>query len=243
MFSRAKDFTFLISSSVGAEKLLPLIDKYLGNLPNSEIETDLSASSMGGDVTQGPVKKILEVPSIPSENVMLSVQYFKRVELSDWKTRLQIKILAEALSTRINQLRYVKRRGIYDRSIGYYANNAVCRPGISITIPTIEEQGDSILGDIQDILLELSSEPLKQEELNTVLQQKILPGYMVGWEENVAKTMEHLYNYYRYGILSPEKSKVKDYISSLTPDKIREFAQKFFIADNSYVIFGKSSIQ
>lgn len=243
IFNQANDFTFLVSSSVEAEKLLPLVDKFLGNLPNVSQKNNLKSFTGGGKLPAGPLNKIIEIPSIPYDNVMLSVQYLKAVELSDWKTSIRLKILAEVLLSRIRNLRVVKRRAIYDSYISYNTYPEVNMSGVTISLPTIKYQCDLILEDIKNIIFRLSQEPLKKEELDVILQQKILPEYVIESDQNISTSLENLYYYYRFEALPLDRLRTQEYISSLTPEMILEFAQQFLIEKNKYVIIGKPTLR
>lgn len=237
IFGNAKDFTFLISSSIEAEKLLPLIDKYLGNLPNSSEEV-IGKKPVVEKSPRGPVLDTLTIPSIPYDNVILSVQYLKAMELFDWKTRLQLKVLAEVISSRINQLRYINRRAIYYSYSGYVSNIEMDQVGVSITIPTLKIQAKPIVDDINTIVQEIVNKPIQKDELDSILEHKIIPQYSNDWENNLSKKLELLYNYHRFKILPPEESIAKKYIFSLSPELLKETANRFFKAENRYQFIG-----
>jgi len=239
VFKNAEDYTFLIHTSIKSEKILPLIDKYLGNLSPGTIEPNTNLTKEVIELPKAPYRKTLNIASIPDQNRMLTISYLKRLKADDWKTRLQIEILTKMLAERIKNLRETKRRAIYDSSIGYSENEMYDLSRVSITIPTLKQQVDLIRNDIYDVVQEIKEVPIDHQELEYILQQRVLPKYSFNREEDTSIKLSHLHDYHRYGLLPKDRKEIEKYVATLTPSMLMRTAEMFLKKENLYEFFGK----
>ncbi|MDT0644517.1 insulinase family protein [Zunongwangia sp. F363] len=237
IFDEAKEFTFLITSSVESEKLIPLIDRYLGNLPNHN--QSLFKSLDDFQLPEGPKHQILDIPTITNGNTIISARYIKRQEYDDWKNRIKIQVLAKILFRKVNQLRNNKKRGIYIVIPSYSNNGDIDTTMLGVTVPCMESEANLILNDIQEIIQEMQHEEITQEELDNFLDNSIIPKY-TEWKGSTSKALERLYDYYKYDAVPPQKARVEEYCSSLTPQAIKEAAQTFFTESSRFDFIGKA---
>ncbi len=242
IFTEVDDFKFLITTSINAEKILPLMDKYLGNIADGAIENRDHLRREDIELPNAPFRKTLQINSIPKQNNILSINYLNQLNPENWKTRLQLEIITKMMVERIKKLRYTKRRAIYDSSIVYDDNEVVDLPMISITIPTPLQQIESLRNDIDRIVKEIKQVPIGLPELKHILNQKVLPRYTFEKQEDVPVKLNHLYSYHRYGHLPVDKKEVENYVSTLTPDSLMQTAIMFLRKENLYEFIGKSKL-
>jgi len=238
IYRDAHGFTFLISSSVKAEEILPnLVETFGRKAPNGMVLK--KPGSINKNYRDSKINKyLILVSSIPNSNALLSVKYLKKLKVNDWKTKLHFQIITALIRNRIPQIRFLQNKAIYYSGITYINNNESNQFGISIVIPTLQEQANSIAGDINKTIKDLQLNNIKEAELKKIIKEKILPRNSNNWQKNPSKTLDVLYNYYRFNEVPPQKEELENYILSISPKEIKAAASKLLVEANRKEFIG-----
>jgi hypothetical protein len=226
IFGSPQDFTIAISTNYKAEQLLPLITKIFDG--PSKKDTVPKRSNSKDTSERNYQTNVIPVSSIPNANAMLSINYLKKHDASDWKTQLKSYILEKSLSNRISPIRYFENKALYFWKVTYYYHKASEQAEISLYFPTLEEQVEEITKEIKKITRELKRRTISQEELDEIKEKVPKPKFGIDWESNSSLTMKVLYNYYKFNILPPQKKEFEGYLKSISPKDIKAMAKEFF---------------
>src|SRR5690606_13356563 len=116
LFSNARDFTFLISGDFAIDSVLPIVQKYLGNLPNMEdsfkcIPKNLTGISFG----KGPVFERIPVPDYGMRNVSYAIKYIEDLKKPfNWRDNIKIQLLGSITNDEAWKLRHDKGYALYN---------------------------------------------------------------------------------------------------------------------------------
>lgn len=223
LFKRADAFTFTISGNFDEEKLLPLLEKYLGNIPNSG-QPSINRNRLTS-LPSGPMHQVLEIPAIIPENHMISVRYLFPIEPNNWEVALHMDILTKLIEPQLQQLRYIKKRGIYLAMVRPIIDEKNHFGGIVITVSCRETETKSILKDIQKIIYSMCINKVEKQNLDKILENRLLAKY---------------YRPAKYNTKRIEKEfQDKNSIKGLSLRKIRKMAKIYLSDHNRYEFIGK----
>lgn len=223
LFKSADDFTFIVSGDFDEEKLLPLLEKYLGNLPNSG-QPSIKENKLTS-IPTGPMHQVLEIPAIMPEHQMISVRYLFPVEANNWEAPLQMNVLTELIKPQLQQLRYTKRRGIYLAMVRSIIDKENHLGSISISLSCRETETKAILKDIQQIINLIHRSKVDKQNLDKIIKTQILPKYdrlAKGNTKRIAKEFQE-----------------KSLLNELSSRKIRKMAKIYLNDRNRYEFIGK----
>ncbi|HTN68970.1 MAG TPA: insulinase family protein [Dysgonamonadaceae bacterium] len=223
LFKRADAFTFIISGDFDEKKLLPLLEKYLGNLPNSG-QPSIKKNKLTS-IPTGPIHQVLEIPAIMPEHQLISVRYLFPIEADNWEAPLQMNILAELIKPQLQQLRYTQKRGIYLAMVSSLIDEENQLGSIGISFSCRETETKPILKDIQKIINLIHRSKVDKQNLDKIIRTQILPKY-----DRLSKN-----NKERLG----KEFQKKKLLNGLSPRKISKMAKKYLIDRNRYEFIGK----
>lgn len=243
LYGNAKYWTFLISTTKNADEVIPIINRYFKYIPSKPSQNkECQQESINTKLPLSRISKTIYLSSIPKDNTILSLNYLSSYQKDDRKLEIQFDILKEIISRRIKNLRYTKRRAIYDSSIGSnkIKYNSIFR--IAITIPTREEEIEFIKTDITEILKEVKTIGIDETELENIITDYIKPKYQ-HILNNEEVQMNDLYDFYRYGTTPISKSNLKSFLTHLDAEMIRQAANKIFTSEHLFEFIGKNPLK
>lgn len=236
IFGNAKDFSFLISGDFEIQTILPLVQKYLGNLPNLSETKEVSTRTL-------EVKKIHEGPSyikIPApgeyemKNVNYGVQFIKKAKnLFDWQEQLKVEALGGITNKKAWALRFEKGYSLYDIGVAGQFNEDLNRYEIRSDFECVPEEFQKIRKEFKQIISDIKSGLITKEEF----QQGLSRMYFQKSAKNANQPrvmQEKLYKHYRYGQLWIDPAVVESYIKSLTVEDIVKTANTYYADENFY---------
>ncbi|MBI6116836.1 M16 family metallopeptidase [Salegentibacter maritimus] len=120
LYNNANDFTFILTGNFSIEKYLPVINKYLGNLPTREkVQTEDKYIRAYGNLPIGPVYTEFYFPeNYKKENSMYIPQHLIRVQEADWNEKLKVEALGAVIDNLVWNLRFDKGYSIYTTGAG-----------------------------------------------------------------------------------------------------------------------------
>lgn len=238
LFKNAKDFTFLISGDFEETSILPLVQKYLGNLPNSPY--DFCDTLVGGDngkLPDGP--EFVEIPApeyYRLKNVSYGIRFIEEADDSDgWKEKLRIEALAAITNQKAWTLRHQKGFSLYMIGVGGKFNEDMNRYEIGSTLDCVPEEFPMIRKEFKQIVSEIKSGEISEEEFKQGLQR--MYSIYSSKRGNLPRVMDpKLYNHYRYGQSWLEPVEIESFVRSLTVEDIVGTANKIY-KDNNFFEF------
>src|SRR5690606_304454 len=115
LFSNARDFTFLISGDFAIDSVLPIIQKYLGNLPSLDDAYQCNSNAKSETLLdQGPVFKRIPIPDYGMKNVNYGIKYFNNPYTPfNWQENIKIQLLGAIINDKVWELRHEKGYALY----------------------------------------------------------------------------------------------------------------------------------
>src|SRR5690606_14795183 len=116
LYGNIKDFTFIITGDFTFDSIIPLTQKYLGNLPNvSKLSECTSGDVNSNPLPLGPIyKEILPFEYYTMKNVSYASRFISKAENpGDWKEQIKIDVLGKIIGKLGWNLRFNKGYNIY----------------------------------------------------------------------------------------------------------------------------------
>ncbi|GBF22116.1 peptidase M16 inactive domain protein [Arenibacter sp. NBRC 103722] len=232
IFGNARDFTFLISGNYEEKRILPLIRKYLGNLPNLQVPDMHMEPVMEHEVHHFSEIRS-ELSGLSSENTKIRIKYiYPEEEKLDKRERIGFELLAWALSAKLDGLRYVNKRDVFSARAHQWYYASIGWNVISIDLECSVKDTKVIRKDIHKIINNIKNQKLDDATFQYVAETYYNKYSAQRVKGSAQKMQEKLYRTFRFGepFVSPEE--VEGYVMSLTPRDILKSAQK--ILDEDY---------
>ncbi len=236
IFGNPQDFTFLISGDFEIESVLPLVRKYLGNLPRSQNYLKCRSQIQGaGTLTTGPLYKKIPAPKMYNmKNVLYTLKFIKGTDGPyNWQEEFKVRVLGAVTNIKVRSLRYEKRLSLYNMSaLGGY-EKGLSRFEIGLQLDCVAKELDNVRKECKRIIQEMKSGMVTQE----MLEQSIKRLYYL-YDENTTGLHEmvqnRLYEHFRYQSTWLEPNEVEQFLRSLTVEDIVATAKKYFNEESSY---------
>src|SRR5690606_38434763 len=121
IFGNAFDFTFVVKGAYTKEEILPLFQKYLGNLPSNNnviCSTSDSINKTHIKLPKGPIYQTLYADKMDTAyklyTTWYNLSYVFPISESNWKDRIVLDFINIYLFSKVNYtLRYLKGIGTY----------------------------------------------------------------------------------------------------------------------------------
>lgn len=223
LFGKASDFTFIVRGNFTKSQVLPLLQKYLGNLPNSSSKYNcLSENKLGTTLPNGPLYKEFFPQEIDAPYTMESLRYsllfiMKAKNPMDWKYQVKWKVLGYLMDSKIQKLRYSNNAALYSIKASTNFNKELSSYELRMSVDCIPEELDMIRTLCKEMVKEIKSGVIDMERLENILKKESL--------SRIDQTTN--YNVYRYNESWISPLKVKHYIKSITVSDIQKIAQEY----------------
>lgn len=234
LFGNPQDFTFLISGDFKLNLVLPLVQKYLGNLTMTEkslkckpINIDTHNYLKGPDFTKINAPKMYTM-----KNVLYTLKFIKKADNPlNWKEEFKLRVLGVLTNLKIRSLRYEKRLSLYNMTALGKVNRDLSRYEISIQLDCVPEELVEVQRECKNIISEIKSGMVSNE----MLEQSIIRLYYM-YDKTI--TGQHhivqnkLYEHYRFKIPWMEHYEIEQFLKSLTVEDIVATANKYLKEEN-----------
>ncbi|WP_268225152.1 M16 family metallopeptidase [Sinomicrobium oceani] len=225
LFGNASDFTFLLSGGFSINEALPLLQKYLGNLPNNSYKLSCSSKqNMTYALPKGPLYKEFHARKIDASYTMRSVRYSlcylaKTEGQLDWKEQIKLMVLGEYMNSKIKELRTSHGAALYTmRAFTFFQKENY---ELRMSMDCIPEELGMLRKLCKEMIEEVKNGTFNQAQIEMVLNSG-----------NLKIPQSTNYHYYRYKEPLVKMVDVEHYVRSLTPKDIREAAQKYLKDEN-----------
>lgn len=246
----ASNYTFIISGNFTNTQVIPLLQKYIGNLPISE------KNQLDNCCIKNKVKKksspsapvYLELfaedikPIYQMNNVLYALTFISNNKdyYWSWKKHIKLVALSKIIQPQLDKLRYEKNAGLYAPNYSYTNFNQNSKKSkIGIYLGCKEDEFEWLRQECHNIINNIKENGVSQIEFDDVINNKLLPYYVA--EPNQNPTKEEVYDYFRFGIPIIKKQEQQEYLLSLTPEDIEDTAKKYFKASNQYEFVMKNT--
>lgn len=245
IFGNAEDFTFVITGDFRIESVLPLLVKYLGNLPNSGTPFEYSSTD---DIRRSDIEKPgqYEIPAPVGDdlhNIKYSMKFItKKEDIPSWQEQLKVEALGVVFRNMLWSLRFAKGYSVYSVVASGELNKPMQRFEVSTHLDCLPEEFPSVRRDALEISKKIKSSVVK-DELFGVWMQRMYTNYEVkGKGGRHLEQHTNLYDHYRYGTPISEPGEVEKFVKALTPEDILEVANKYMQKENLYEFMMKNNV-
>lgn len=227
LFGKALDFTFLFSGDFSLSDILPLLQKYLGNIPNNPLKSSFSSKP---DITfslpVGPIYKEFLVQDIEASYNLHSVRYSLRhiakvEDVLHWKEQIKIKILGDYMNSTIKELRSTHELALYSmRAFTFFEKEPMIYE-FRMSIDCIPEELDKIRKLCRKMVKDVKNGSFNQAQIEMILNK-----------EYIKIPQSTNYNYYRFEDPYVREIDIKRYVESLNSKDIQQTAEKYLKNEN-----------
>lgn len=243
LFSDASGFTFIITGNFSIKKYLPLINKYLGNLPLvRENSFPQMAQPLSNNLPIGPVYTEFFYPeNYKKSNLMYLPHHILLAEEEfNWKESLKVEALGAVIDNKIWGLRFDKGYSLYDLGAGGKFNHASKQYKIIARFNCVPEELPLLRKEYEEIISKLKSDLVSESILNQSLKRVDVYENTYGKDMTNKSTKENLYFHYRFNTPLIEIEKKKRFFQTILSEDIKETAQKYLKEENFFEFVMKS---
>ncbi|UGU15737.1 insulinase family protein [Sinomicrobium kalidii] len=227
IYGNARNFTFLISGKYPEEKIIYLLTKYLGNLPGDDKSIDCLPPVLPREIHKVSLYKEM-TPEEGLDNAKIRWWYVWPMDTSyNWQEDIKLDFLGRVIMREVQNIRDVKKRGVYIAYAGKQNMSSLQWSTISINVDCTTEEWGLVLGDMEEIERELKEKKLTTDMFNIVARWLIEKYQAAIANDNVQEKSKKLYQYYRHGENIVTIEEVLNYIQSLTREDILKTAKKY----------------
>lgn len=237
LFGNPEDFTFVITGNFSIDNALPLIQKYLGNLPNIPVHKSCIPIALSEKrLPKGPLYKRIKTPD---SFRMVSTEYSMRFVIKaedryDWKEQIKAEALGVYMTRKIKKLRFEDGAALYKMVAGHNFSDYLGWYKFYISLDCIPEELGWLRQECKKIITEMKSKPLNKDIIEEISKSVLYPKYGTDRAEQNGQMIEKLYRTYRYDVPWLEASETENYIHSLTMKDIQKTAKKYFKDENLF---------
>lgn len=229
LMQNAAHFTFIITGDYSVNKVLPMLKKYLGNLPNaSKITCEKNHHNRNDKkLPKRPFKEVFQ-PNKKIENAHVIFKYIKELDpVATFQEEVAYKILVNILTFKIHDLRYVKKRDVYLSFVGSGVNRIDKRRFINLQVSCSKKDLNLVEEDIKEMITSLKRKGVKNELFNEVMESYIIPQYSAKKKCLNQHVQQTFYDHYRYDIPFIDKQKRDKFIKAIKRTDIPKIAKKY----------------
>lgn len=241
LHANSRDFTFILTGDFQKNKIFPLIQKYLGNLPNTNNSIQCHASRHKDDIgKEVDIKtKHFQIP-YKIENHLLSIQFKNELKSRDFREEVQIELLKQALNLKSKELRFKENLGIYF-SVGTsnvdFGNNTV---RFQIFLDSNKEDFDKALKGSMKRIDELKTELVSENFLQTVKNSAFLFKWGDRYKHTNLAMQRRLYDQYRHNLDRADLKEVEEYLKEFNVKDLQKTALKYLRNEDRLILIGNS---
>lgn len=242
LHANAKDYTFILTGDFKKNDVLPLLQKYLGNLPNTgrphrcqkSVDKNSSYANMIGK------SKNFHIPYAVDNN-LLSIQFRTDLKGNEFKEEVKVEFLKQALDLKLKGLRYEKNLGIYfsagEASVDHETNTKT----FQIFLDSNKEDFDKVLQVCNIYVEDLKTKPVSANFMQTVKRSSYLPKWQDYYKDTNKSFQMKLYDHYRYNFPWADIEKVQQYLKEFNAYDLQKTAKEYLDNENKWIMTGSSN--
>lgn len=236
LFGDIENFTFIISGDYDETEILPLLQKYLGNLPSKKGKDCKSTKSIE-ILTKGPVLKTTNPPNLyETLNSFYGLRFvWPQEKQGDWKEEIKVKALGYLASNLIFGLRAKEELSLYYFGAGGEYNRQMNRNQVSFQFVCKPEELLFIKNRTLQIIEQIKSGDVSNEVFEIAMNE-LRALYSEDYLMTSAKTAERFYRNIRYNEATACPSEMENYVDQLKVNDLQKLAQKYFQEEFFYEV-------
>lgn len=243
VFRNASNFTFILTGAFDQEQLLPLLNQYLGNLPDDFPDRTEKKTNKEMDNNVWDLAPLTQefYPIQPIENVRLRWDYVSSYQGKyAWQDEIKLKVIGLSIAIHLQSIRYVNKRGVFFSTAGSVVNRTLKRNHTILNVPTSKEDVGLVLKDIDKIIENIKIGKGQQAVLEDVKRFYFNAKYDASNLRKAQPMLDRLYRHYRYDEPWVNADKIEAYVQSLTVNDLAKTAQKYLTKDNHFLFMLKN---
>lgn len=222
IFGNASDFTFIVQGKYEKERILPLLQKYLGNLPTIDhisFSRDEPFNKTDVELPQGPVYHTFYADKMKTAYKLYTTPYVLfyafAIPKDAWKDRMILNLINSYLLPKVRfELRYIKGGSFYNAfTEGRYIEKDALY-SLAVYVDALDDELEWIRSECKAMIADIKDHGLNKKAIERVLKDPLFGGY--------------------YLSVPALEKKIMQYASLLTSKDIKKVAVKYFTEDNQY---------
>lgn len=239
LFGNTRDFTFVISGNFSEEKILPVLLKYLGNLPNlTNNEICLSKKSSTKNLPKGEKYHEFHPQKMGAFYNMRSVIYSLRfitstIKPTTWKEQVKVDVLGNLIYSKVYELRYKDGFSLYNLMSLAELNRNISSYDFEIRLNVDSKELQEVRKTCKEMIREIKNHTFTEARFKEVVRNTILPNYK-SKKQSPFHRLQQLHDYYVFNesFINISESEIENFILSLTREDILETARKYLKEEN-----------
>ncbi|MDT0642180.1 insulinase family protein [Zunongwangia sp. F363] len=243
LHSNAEDFTFIITGNFKKNKVLPLLQKYLGNLPNSK-ETYFCDKIKGIDTSGLKTEETVLRFQLPEnvDNDFMEIRFTTPFNNDPvFKKEIKMEFLKQALNLKLRDLRYKQNLGVYfsvaSGSLNYDTKNKT----IQIYLQSNRQDFDKVFDACNTFFEDLKENRFSAEFFKTLKESAYLPKWQEEFSNSNKSVMQRLYGYYRFDVPVIEEDHARQFIQDFNDKDLVNTAIEYLNNNYKMIFLGSPS--
>lgn len=234
-------FTFMVTGAYRIEEVLPLLSRYLGNLPKSSKINDLTPEHLPvNSLPPRPYKKIYH-PQKELMNVHIYQKFIKQKKTAiSLQEEMEYDILAKVLDLQLRELRFEKKRAVYLALARSEMDKANQTMAINLMVSCSQEDFKKVQQDLKKMIVHLQEKGVEESLYREVMNAYILPKYAQRQPRKNKEMLKVLYEHYRFGEAFPQQQAIDNILNRLDKEELSRIAQKYLQEDYLMHFIAKS---
>ena len=224
-FKDASGFTFIFVGNIDEEKMIPLIEKYIGSLPSLNLKENFRNVNL--DVRKGLHKNTFH-KDLQTKKATICIVQSGQCEYNI-KNKLMMNILSQLLTMEYTETVREQEGGTYGVGVsGSLSKYPTAQGTVEISFDTDPDRRTKMVELIDKGINDFIAQGPNAENLKKV-KEYMLKNFEANQKEN-SFWMSALYNYYWEGV--DNATDLDKTISSISASDLKQFAKKFFAQKN-----------
>ncbi|MFC6859178.1 M16 family metallopeptidase [Zunongwangia atlantica] len=237
IFGNAEDFEFIFTGDFEIESILPLLDKYLGNLSNLQQSGSAknTCPTFIPELPEAPLFERIDLPdSYSTENVYYNLKYIRQKDQNNnWKEKLRIQILGKIINRILNDLRTKNKLSLYFYGVAGGYNELMDRYEINLRLVCEPKELDFILQRVKEIISDIKKGNISSD-IFELIKNQFREKYSSNILNHPKSELENLFlkNLNDQQIIIAEE--VQKFINSLCIEDLTKTANQYLEEESKY---------
>lgn len=227
IFGNASDFTFVIKGRYEKEQVLPLLQKYLGNLPTEMQYYRPFLEKSQVKLPIGPIYHTFYANKMKTAYKLYTTPYVLTyvftIPKDNWKDRVVLNLIKTYLRPKVDlDLRYIKGGSLYNTYTEARYSEKDALYSLAISVDALDDELEWIASECKGMITEILKNGIDNDAKNRVSQDPLFLG--------------------QYAASPKLKSIMLEYASSLTPKDIKKVAIRYLKNKHQYEFVFKEQL-
>ncbi|ADF51620.1 protein containing peptidase M16 domain [Zunongwangia profunda SM-A87] len=238
LHAHPEKYTVLVVGPYNKEKMLPLLRKYLGNLPSQTSKAFLKCDNYLPHIPENKNShyKFTE----PVKNTYLSIKFSIPDKHIDYKTALNLELLQTALNFKLKQLRFNNHLGVYSARAIKSMQPETGMSSIEIYLQCSTDDFDKVLTSCNEFFRELKSESLDPATIKAIKNGADLKKWKEPARNENSELIQQLYDHYQHQLAIPSEDIMQYDIESFSAKDLKDVAKMYFNEKFKWTFIGSS---